>query len=163
MACWQDLEQSLRRFRQQWKAEEWSQVEQTIPTLLNSQPCCQQCAVDLETGPGRSLFDALKDVAVCRNLPRAAWDQVCRHTEGGLSQRLTTPIETLEVLLDQVRYTHDSISARYVHGAHRGIQIANVSEHILNDQIQPLEKSMSLDVVFHHSFYRSLNNRHLHA
>ena len=65
--------------------------------------------------------------------------------------------------LNSLRYTHDEKSRRCQHGAHAGLRIGDVTNQLLNDELLPTDASMVLDVVQHHGFYRSLNNKHLDA
>ena len=125
---------------------------------MNNQPTCQLCVQDLQ-----HVFSSATKVKDHWNGPLQGWNDACRCLEIVLGQRLAAPCTTQEVLLDEIRYTHDSIANQYRHGPHRCMQVQDLSQALLQDQVMPEDEGMILAVVWHHGFYRSLNNRHLDA
>ena len=74
---------------------------------------------------------------------------------------LTPPRTTQSVEVEQLRFTHGTISECFIHGPGRGFLITDMVSVVDAGKISPFSDCFVLDVVWWHGFYRSLNNRHL--
>merc|ERR1711879_580216 len=51
----------------------------------------------------------------------------------------------------------------FIHGVHAGWLVEDVAQDLINGRLKTTAPEMTLDVVWYHGRYWSLNNRHLHA
>ena len=121
---------------------EWKDVRNRINEII-ARPACPLCRQDLENS---GLFRLFSDLLEYWDGPHNKWVETYNSLKISLRERLEVTKETRKILLDRVRFTHDSISRRF-----------------RQSRTTPEDEAMVLDVVYHHGHYRSLNNRHLDA
>ena len=159
---WNQLEQALRSLARETSdpgQTRWDHVWDSISAIVSNPPQCQSCQQDLA-----GFFEKFDELLACWHGPFFKWSAALEDLQRSLSKRLDISAVSIEsISLDMVRYTHNNISRRFLHLPHAGMSVDDLSRDLLEDRATPMAESMRLDVVFHHGFYRSLNNRHLDA
>ena len=123
--------------------------------MRKAAPRCKACRRDRE-----QVFFA------CQSLSGAWWDwsgwhDALAHLKKEVRANLRAPDDTRIIPIVELGYTHNTAYDRFGHGAHEGLLVSHLADMLRNGAVAATADEMVLDVVFYHSQYYSLNNRHL--
>lgn len=166
---WTTLASSLRELHTCITTESlWGQVkEKKLHVQLSMPARCRQCLADAQdiVKALERLQDVLPkgeiDPRELAHLP--GWEAARKQVQEVLESRLQAPSKTIEVPIQDMRYTQRKASHFFKHGVHQDRTVESVKEDLLAGRIRIDADEMTLDAVRWHGAYYSLNNRHLKA
>eukprot|EP00930_Biecheleria_cincta_P069398 TRINITY_DN5713_c0_g1_i1.p1 TRINITY_DN5713_c0_g1~~TRINITY_DN5713_c0_g1_i1.p1 ORF type:complete len:831 (-),score=81.24 TRINITY_DN5713_c0_g1_i1:204-2696(-) len=161
----QDLADSMRALQTAIVAasrtrnkQDWHLVWEAMRRMQRQRLCCEQCQADVDRHILAGIHK-LEDVW----WNHFEWDAALWNVESILQRELEAPEATLDVPIQDVRFTHSEASSVFSHGDDAGKHVNEVVEELVKGDRKTTDVRQILDVVRYHGVFYSLNNRHLKA